>query len=182
MGTVNLKTASGGSVILSPANTAVDVTITVPASNATMLTTATAGVPINGPCFSAWQSAVQTIPSATPTKVLFQTKDFDTNTCYDTTLSRFTPTVAGYYQIISSFNVPAASRASEIQIYIYKNGGLWKSGNDQTATTYNLQTTCLVYCNGSTDYIETYVYIGIGATTVAYQVYTFFQAAMVRSA
>lgn len=34
MGTVNLKTASGGSVILSPANTAVDVTITVPAVTA----------------------------------------------------------------------------------------------------------------------------------------------------
>ena len=38
MGTVNLKTASGGSVILSPANTASDVTITVPASNANMAT------------------------------------------------------------------------------------------------------------------------------------------------
>ena len=36
MGTVNLKTASGGSVILSPANTAVDVTVTVPASTGTM--------------------------------------------------------------------------------------------------------------------------------------------------
>ena len=38
MGTVNLKTASGGSVILSPANTAVDVTITVPASTGTVVT------------------------------------------------------------------------------------------------------------------------------------------------
>ena len=38
MGTLNLKTASGGSVILNPTNTAVDVTITVPASNANMAT------------------------------------------------------------------------------------------------------------------------------------------------
>jgi hypothetical protein len=41
MGTLNLKTASGGSVILNPTNTAVDVTITVPASNATMLVSGT---------------------------------------------------------------------------------------------------------------------------------------------
>lgn len=38
MGTLNLKTASGGSVILNPTNTASDVTITVPASNANMAT------------------------------------------------------------------------------------------------------------------------------------------------
>jgi hypothetical protein len=41
MGTLNLKTASGGSVILNPVNTATDVTITVPASNATMLVSGT---------------------------------------------------------------------------------------------------------------------------------------------
>ena len=44
MGAVNLKTPSGGSVILSPANTAADVTITVPASNGTMVTTASTAV------------------------------------------------------------------------------------------------------------------------------------------
>jgi len=37
MGNVALKTASGGSVILSPANTAVDVTITVPATTGNSL-------------------------------------------------------------------------------------------------------------------------------------------------
>lgn len=43
MGSLKLTTASSGSVILSPANTASDVTITVPAVTGTMLTTASAG-------------------------------------------------------------------------------------------------------------------------------------------
>lgn len=43
MGSLKLTTASSGSVILSPANTASDVTITVPAVTGTMLTNKTAG-------------------------------------------------------------------------------------------------------------------------------------------
>jgi hypothetical protein len=140
------------------------------------------GVAGTGPAFSAYHSATQTISNATQTKVLFQTEDFDTNSCYDTSNSRFTPTVAGYYQITTAFNVPSTSRASEVQLYVYKNGVLWKSGFDQVATTYNAETGCLVFCNGSTDYIEIYVYLGTGGTTQAFQQYTYFQAAMVRSA
>ena len=48
MGTVNLKTASGGSVILSPANTASDVTITVPATTgSSLVSTAVSASTIN---------------------------------------------------------------------------------------------------------------------------------------
>jgi len=43
MGSLKLTTASSGSVILNPANTASDVTITVPAVTGTMLTNKTAG-------------------------------------------------------------------------------------------------------------------------------------------
>ena len=38
MGTIKLATASGGSCVLSPTNTASDKTITVPAENGTMIT------------------------------------------------------------------------------------------------------------------------------------------------
>ena len=43
MGTIKLATASGGSCVLSPTNTASDKTITVPAVDGTMLTNKTAG-------------------------------------------------------------------------------------------------------------------------------------------
>jgi hypothetical protein len=73
-------------------------TINLPDSNGTVLTTATAGVPINGPAFNAYYAgASQAIATGTFTKALFDTEFFDTNSCFAS--SRFTPTVAGYYQI-----------------------------------------------------------------------------------
>jgi hypothetical protein len=54
----------------------------------------------NMPAFSAYQSSGQTLSSATATKLNFQTEEFDTNNNFDSTTNmRFTPTVAGYYQV-----------------------------------------------------------------------------------
>ena len=179
MGTVNLKTASGGSVILSPANTASDVTITVPASNATMA--------VNGPAFSAYQSSAQSIPASIGTKVLFQTKEFDTATAYDATTSRFQPLVAGYYQITSSlfFNLGVTSLVTTIAII--KSGTAVKSSNTGTTNAngyFSPNITALIYLNGSTDYIEIYItQLSVASQSLsASSAGTFFQAAMVRSA
>jgi hypothetical protein len=139
-----------------------------------------ANVAGNGPAFSAYQSATQTLSSGTVTKILFQSEEFDTNNNFAS--STFTPTVAGYYQIQGSLSIPAASNAGEIQMYVYKNGGLYKSSFNQTAVTRIAQTSCLVFCNGSTDYIEIYIYLAVGGTTSVQQAYTFFQASMVRGA
>ena len=56
-----------------------------------------ANVAGNGPAFSAYQSTLQSFSSNTVTKVLFQTEEYDTNSNFAS--SRFTPTVAGYYQL-----------------------------------------------------------------------------------
>ena len=71
MGSLKLTTASSGSVILSPANTASDVTITVPAVTGTM--------DIQGPAFSAYSATNQSISAGVPTKVVCGTEEFDTN-------------------------------------------------------------------------------------------------------
>ena len=110
MGTVNLKTASGGSVILSPANTASDVTITVPAISAPMA--------INGPCFSAYQSVSVTLSNTTFTKIPFQTKVFDTSSAFDNiTNYRFQPLVAGYYQCTAGYSISIATGVTLIGIF-----------------------------------------------------------------
>lgn len=180
MGTVNLKTASGGSVILSPANTASDVTITVPAVTAGMLTTATAGVPVNGPAFSAYQSVASSLVGGTYSKITFDVEEFDTNNCFAS--SRFTPTVAGYYQITGSLQTASSAVAAAA---IYKNGSAHKTGiYSGTAFTNGIYpVTCLVYLNGTTDYVELYGYNGSTTqNTGAQSNITYFQAAMVRSA
>ena len=54
-----------------------------------------------GPAFSAYPATAQTLSSSgTQVKLLFATEEFDTASCFSS--SRFTPNVAGYYQINST--------------------------------------------------------------------------------
>jgi hypothetical protein len=134
------------------------------------------------PAFSAYQSSAQTLASATYTKIQFQSEDFDTANCFDSTTNyRFTPTVAGYYQ--SNFCFYCINGATEMLILLYKNGSIWKVGMDVVSTGQRTVVgSALVYLNGSTDYIEVYGYMGNGATLGVSTGQTYFQACLVRGA
>jgi len=136
------------------------------------------GVAGTGPAFSAWQSAGQSLSASTDTKGLFQTEEFDTNSNFAS--SRFTPTVAGYYQVSGGFQ--AGTAASNLVTLIFKNGAVYKNIGVNIAATNWAYGSCLVYCNGSTDYIELYFNSTVLNTTNPTQQSTYFQAAMVRSA
>ena len=149
--------ASGtGTFTIASPNSNTDRTINLPDSNGTILTTATAGVPVNGPAFSAYQSASQTFTGNAFTKVTLDVEEFDTNSNFAS--SRFTPTLAGYYQI----NGAASANANLILASLFKNGVEYKRGvqagsNAQTG----LIVSTLVYLNGSTDYVELYAYASL---------------------
>jgi len=136
------------------------------------------------PAFSAYQSTLQSIPAGPPpyVKILFQTEEFDTNSNYDTTTSRFTPTVAGYYQVSGGFQILSASTSGVI--VVYKNGAAYKFGTYPSVAGVNplLAVSCLVYCNGSTDYVEIWGGSTILNNTNPLATNTYFQAAMIRSA
>jgi hypothetical protein len=120
------------------------------------------GVAGNGPAFSAYQSTnTGTIASTTFTKLTFSTELWDTDNNFAS--SRFTPTVAGYYQINSAYQVsPAVSGF----ITIYKTGSEYKRGSwISSGTRLDMAVSGLVYCNGSTDYIEIYMYQTTGTVT-----------------
>lgn len=140
------------------------------------------GVAGNGPAFSAYQSSSQTISNATTTKVLFQTKEFDTASCYDTTTSRFTPNVAGYYLISGSYAVNSGSQGTNTWLTIYKNGSAAKRYSQ--GALWTAQGSALVYANGTTDYFELYVNQSSGANQTGYATVdgTYFQGALVRAA
>jgi hypothetical protein len=117
----------------------------------------------NGPAFSAYQStSTGTIASTTFTKVTFDTELWDTNNNFAS--SRFTPTVAGYYEINSVYQVAPAVTGL---ITIYKNGSDYKRGIwiNTAGGALQLSVSGLVYCNGSTDYIEIYMYQTTGTVT-----------------
>jgi len=132
-----------------------------------------------GPTFSAYQSSAQTISSTTYTKVTFTTKEFDTNTNYDTTTSRFTPTVAGYYQVTTGVGMGAG--ASSIYLMIYKNGAIAKYGQ-YPASAYAANMSALIQMNGSTDYLEVYLFLGTGQSLGNTAANTYFQASLARGA
>lgn len=145
---------------------------------------------VNGPAFSAYAAAIlQTIPNNTQTKVLFQTEEFDTNSNY--TNSRFTPTVAGYYQLNAEVRLDGASGTGEMMIILYKNGSEYKRGTNQQGTQiaanfWAMQVSSLVYANGSSDYFEIYVQQGSGGsvsvTAVNNSAITWFNGCMMRGA
>jgi hypothetical protein len=171
-------TGTGTVTLLAPV-TNTNRTINLPDSNGTVLTTATAGVPINGPAFSAYQSSAQTLTSGTSTKITFTTEVFDTNNNFAS--STFTPTVAGYYQINCGISV--GTTANVIVLWIYKNGSIiYKAVNTNSSTVSTVSGSGLVYCNGSTDYIEVYGLFIVGQDMATGQAETYFNGAMVRSA
>ena len=170
------------SVVIS-GNTSGAVTLTVPdvaGTNTATLPASTGTVMVSGnmPTFSYYQSIQQTIPASTATKITFTSSEWDTTSGMYAS-SRFTPTVAGYYQINAGF--ASSTGTGRYYIYVYKNGAAYKSGVD-SPTMYAPIVSALVYCNGSTDYVEIYGYSSAGDSFIATAPRTYFQGAMVRGA
>ena len=144
----------------------------------------------NGPAFSAYAAAIlQTIPNDTQTKVLFQTEEYNTNNCYAN--SRFTPNVAGYYQLNAEVRLDGASGTGEMMIILYKNGAEYKRGTNQRGTQiaanfWAMQVSSVAYANGTGDYFEIYVQQGSGGsvtvTAVNNTAITWFNGCMLRGA
>lgn len=118
--------------------------------------------------FHANKNAVgQAISDATVTKVTFTTEEWDIGGAYDAPNSKWTPTVAGKYLVglqlraTGTFAVPGGATAG----YIYKNGAVVKSTVSYAASTTDTFASVLttVNMNGTTDFLEAYVYSDVSA-------------------
>lgn len=175
MGNLVLNGATSGATTLTPTD-AVSPTLTLPSTTGTLS--------INGPTFSAYQSTNQSIPNATWTKITIDTKEYDTASCFNTSLYRFTPTIAGYYNF--TFGVAAGNSGNGCVVGLYKNGSLYKTTSAATLSGFGEQTngSAQSYANGSTDYFEIYAYqtSGSSATSFAASTSTYFQGCLMRGA
>lgn len=207
LGSADFTASNGTTVVLTSGATAGDLVVTesffvssvlnaIPAAagavNDTYLNTGAvtqsklaAGVAGTGPAFAAWQSVAQTLPSNTRTKLRFQTEEFDTANCFDSTTNyRFTPNVAGYYQVNGGFFASTTFTGGVAEVW--KNGSTFKSGQANQVGGANQangwDVSVLVYLNGTTDYVELYGLMVAGQDTYASQANTYFQAFMVRAA
>jgi hypothetical protein len=148
--TGNLLIAANGTIgVASITNTAITGTITQAQIGNAVTTT--------GPAFGAYLNSNQSVSNGVETKVQLSVEEFDTASCFDTSLYRFTPNIAGYYQINAAIKFGSNINDQTI-IHIYKNGSSVKRGGQMGAMTND--PTCvasaLIYMNGITDYIELY--------------------------
>jgi hypothetical protein len=121
-----------------------------------------------GPAFSAYSASGTPMTHGAYVKVTFDTERYDTNSNFAS--SRFTPTVAGYYQINSHLVYLTTSSVGQVVLALYKNGGVETYTNfvTHTNTGSSINLSYLISMNGSTDYIEMYFYMS-GAGTLSVQ-------------
>ena len=167
--------STSGSITLAAPAVAGTNTATLPAATGTVMVSG------NMPAFSAYATSGQALSAATNSKLLFDTKEYDTNNNFAS--SRFTPTVAGYYQLNACVR-PNASNG-EAQAIIYKNASSYKFGNNVSVslgTQNGALISTLAYANGSTDYFEVYIYVTNSCTTSGSSQATWFNGVLVRGA
>ena len=124
----------------------------------------TGNVVTDAPAFKVKLASDQTLTTSAWQKVGFDTVDFDTNSDYNTTTERYTPSVAGYYQFSTS--VGRNTNTDLFLVTFYKNGAEDSRGNYGSASTNAVTGSSLIYMNGTTDYIEVYIYNGTATGSI----------------
>ena len=129
------------------------------------------------PACSVYSSATQSIPANTPTKINFDTIEFDATSAFDIDNNRFQPAVAGYYQV----NCGCGVEAGAVQNFtsIYKNDVEYRRSTTSSEGG-NTRLTTLVHLNGTTDYVEGFVRINKAFNTIPGGILTSFSSALVQ--
>jgi hypothetical protein len=178
-----IQDQSGNNIINENADT---ITIGASGDTITIPSGASMTVPNGGlsgqnyPAFEAYGSAEQTgVADNTWTKLTLNTEVFDTNSMYDVATYRFTPTIAGKYNVYGQVGIYSNTNY-QLQIpniSIYKNGSNYKySANNEGNTNYpnerTLNITAVLEMNGSSDYVELYARANVISGTVVFETTT----------
>jgi len=110
----------------------------------------------NTPHFLAYKtSSTQSISNTTNTKVLFEGEQLDSGSVYNTSNSRFTPGVVGYYFIGAKWRYDTGTDFGDARFMLYRNGSeiitIACNNDDSNGMTFST----LVYSDAD-DYFEMY--------------------------
>lgn len=117
-----------------------------------------ANVP-NAPVFKAFSNSIS-VPTGLVTATIFTnflSEEFDTAAAFNLVTGRFTPQVAGYYQINGMVSYASNSvSGSYVSCDLLKNGSFGSSASVPVdpAAYPRITHSDIFYLNGSTDYIE----------------------------
>ena len=167
--TINSNTTDG--VIITPDTSG---EIELQSSGTTIATVKSTGLEMasgknlvtTAPAFSLVKTSHQTISTGTVTKVTYDSAEFDLTSDADLTNNKVVPSVEGYYLIDFNYRFSGITDGGQTYSSIRKNGSEVKRGmqyNNGASAGAHGNSTHLLYFNGTTDYLETFVYQGTGA-------------------
>lgn len=146
-----------------------------------------ANVAGNGPAFRAKANSSTSLSASTSTKIIFGEETFDSHGCYDPALSRFKPTVAGYYYICGYTTFGSTSwgtnGAASARLLLNNGDGVYTEYTPPNNSNWlSIRSEGVFYMNGTTDYVEFYAFTGPASAAVQYGGYASFYGFMVRAA
>ena len=127
-----------------------------------------------GPAVSVQRAtSTQSLTDSTWTKIQFNSENFDTDGCFDSSTNyRFTPTKAGYYAVHGQVDISySGTEPSSQHVALYKNGSVEKKTQSSgTGLPYGARVNLnhLVYMNGSSDYLEIFAYVNRTSVIATY--------------
>ena len=121
----------------------------------------------SGVCmFAAYLSTDQAVVENVTVKVKMDTEDFDIGGVFDNLESagegyRFLPTIAGYYKVTWGVVADKNAASSYLLASVWKNGVAHAGEGNHTPTPNDAADACgaiIIQMNGSTDYLEVFVW------------------------
>jgi len=120
----------------------------------------------NTPAFSAYGNADQNNNSdSTWVKLAMNTEFYDTDSKYDTSNYRFTPTIAGKYMFGASVFVDGNDTRDTTEIAFYKNGTKLFYASQSVDNDTKQQLTAVIELD-TDDYVEIYAYVDVANSSV----------------
>ena len=182
MSSLKLKHSGGNSVSLNPpssAPTSSEVAFKLPnadgSANQVIKTDGSGNLAFAGyaepPSFKAYLGSQQILANNTNTAMVMDTEVFDSNSFFNTSDYKFTPTIAGYYFIHASLEHSQSTLNYLTATHIYKNGSLALRGaqwNDGSNSNLNHAISGILAFNGSSDYAQVYAYQNSGGNITIY--------------
>ena len=109
----------------------------------------------------AYRNAAQSIGGTTSEKILIDTISFDTEGVVDIATSRIIPNLAGYNQVSGNASLGGIPDSETFFCSIFRNGKRVSAGAyfRNGSSGQGISTVSdLVYMNGTTDYLELYIW------------------------
>ena len=117
------------------------------------------------PAFQAYRSGNFSVANSTYTKMEYNSEIYDTDSCYDTSTFKFTPTTAGKYFLYAQVQSQDTPDINDNFISIRKNGTDIAFNNTPHLHYHTKAVSGIAVANGTSDYFEVFVFNNTGGSS-----------------